>query len=114
MLAGAAGTFQGLDGANARQGGAAGAATAVASARAVSAVSVTMHAAVRAERTRVSIGGRNIRSGSAALGRQEREQPAAMNSGPARLFQRGFPLFAGSCCKIFCRVIRRLATLSTD
>jgi hypothetical protein len=55
MLCGAAGTFQGLDGANARQTGAAGAGVAVASATPVSARSVTMHAVVRAERTQVSV-----------------------------------------------------------
>jgi hypothetical protein len=60
---GAAVVFQGLEAAKARQGGAAGAPVAVASARPVSAVSVTMHAVVRAERTQVSVWARNIRSG---------------------------------------------------
>src|SRR5205085_9031029 len=63
---GAAGTFQGLAGENARQTGAA-AAVAAPNGRTLSAMSVARHAAVRAERTRVSVEGRDIQSGAAAL-----------------------------------------------
>jgi hypothetical protein len=107
MLAGAAGTFQGLDEANARQTGAAVATLGPASARTVSAMSATGHAAVRAERTRVSVEGRNIRSGAAAPQGQERERPVGTDTGLDRRFQPGFPQFAGSCCKFFCRLIRQ-------
>ena len=77
MLSGAAGTFQGLEGANARHGAAAGADAAVASARLVSARSVTTHAVVRARRTQVSSLGRNIQSGSAVPEALRGERPSA-------------------------------------
>src|SRR3954465_10946337 len=68
MLCGRAGTFQGLFGAKARHGAAAGALGADASARATNAMSATRHPMVRMMRTRVSVGTRNIQSGSAGPG----------------------------------------------
>src|SRR5437762_4153292 len=72
MLCGATGRFQRLDGANARQPGAAGAAVAVARAKAASAASASKHPTVRPMRTRVSWKVRNIPSGVAAWWVQER------------------------------------------